>query len=98
VTVVLTELEVRCTECRGGLVCADQWQAWYARADEVEAAFAAEHGSIDGIESSAEWQALVDERPSCEEETDCTSCGGTGVTLTETGQAVLDWARRHLAA
>jgi hypothetical protein len=96
--VVLTELESRCTQCRGGLVCADEWQAWYARADEIEAAFAAENGSIDGIESSPDWQELVDERPGCEEEAECVACAGTGVVLTETGRAVLDWARQHLAA
>jgi hypothetical protein len=96
--VVFTELEQRCSECRGGLVCADQWQAWYARADEIESAFAAEHGSIEGIESSAEWQDLAHERPGCDEEVECVSCGGTGVTLTDTGQAVLDWAKRRLVA
>jgi hypothetical protein len=95
---VLTELEVRCTQCRGGLVCADQWQAWYARADEIESAFAAEHGSIEGIESSSDWQQLVDARPGCDEEIECVSCGGTGVVLTETGQAVLDWAKQRLVA
>jgi hypothetical protein len=96
VTVVLTELEVRCTECRGGLVCADEWQAWYARADEVEAAFVAEHGSVSGLESSDEWQLLVDERPTSSEEVECADCGGTGIALTETGHAVLAWARQRM--
>ena len=91
-----TELEGRCTECRGGLVCADQWAAWYGRADEVEAAYEAEHGCQQGFEASEEWQILLDERPTCDEETDCVECGGTGIILTDTGRKVLAWARQRL--
>ena len=83
---VLTELEVRCMECRGGLVCAD----------ETEAGYVAEHGSVSGLESSDAWLLLVDERPSCPEETECADCGGTGIALTETGHAVLAWARDRM--
>lgn len=49
----------RCPDCRGGLICAEPWEAWYARADE---------GAL-----------LLDERPDCEEEIECPSCGGTGL-------------------
>lgn len=91
-----TELEVRCTECRGGLVCADQWAAWYGRADEVEADYRAEHGCLEGLEASEDWQFLFDERPPCDEETDCVECGGTGIILTDTGRRVLAWARQRL--
>jgi hypothetical protein len=91
-----TELEGRCTACRRGLVCADQWAAWYGRADEVEAAYRAEHGSRQGLEASEEWQILLDERPTCDEETDCVECDGTGIILTDTGRTVLAWARQRL--
>ncbi|HEV2088568.1 MAG TPA: hypothetical protein VGR21_09675 [Cryptosporangiaceae bacterium] len=93
---MLTELEVRCTHCRGGLVCADQWETWYARVDEVEAAWLAEHGSRDGLDGSPDWLDLVEAKPECETEADCTACGGTGVTLTDTGHEVLAWARGRL--
>jgi hypothetical protein len=78
---VLTELEVRCAQCRDGLVCADEWVAWYCRADEVEASYRAGHGCREGLEASAEWQVLLEERPSCDEETDCAECGGSGIVL-----------------
>lgn len=93
---MLAELEVRCTGCRGGLVEAPEWTAWYARADEIEAAHLAEHGSLDGLEDSEEWLAHVDERPVSDEEIECVDCSGTGVILTETGREVLVWAQRRL--
>ncbi len=98
---MLTELEVRCTRCRGGLVCAGQWETWYAHVDEVEAAWLGEHGSRDGLDGAPEWLELVDARPDCEPETECTSCSGTGVLLTDAGLEVLAWARvrlDHIAA
>jgi hypothetical protein len=93
---VLTELESRCTACRGGLVCAEEWEAWHARADEIEAAHLGEHGSLEALESSEAWLAHYDERPTCEEETTCAACAGTGIILTDTGRAVLDWAKQRL--
>lgn len=90
------DLEVRCTRCRGGLVCADEWEAWYCRADEVEAAYLALSGHRDGLEASDMWQELLQEQPSGAEETDCSECGGTGVLLTDTGRTVLAWARQRL--
>ena len=72
-------VETRCTECRDGLVCSDQWQAWYARADELEAAHLDEHGDLTGLGGSSAWLELLEERPSCPEESDCTSCSGSGV-------------------
>jgi hypothetical protein len=59
----------RCTECRDGLTCSEQWQAWYARADEVEVEL--------GVSSEA-WWVLLEERPSCPEESECMACDGTG--------------------
>ena len=92
----MTELEVRCAECRGGLVCADEWSAWYTRADEIEAAYKDHHGCLEGVEASEEWQNQLDERPTCDEEIDCVVCGGTGIILTDTGRMVLSWARKRL--
>jgi hypothetical protein len=63
-------VEERCTECRDGLTCADQWQDWYARCDEVEAEL--------GTGSEA-WWMLLEERPTCAEEVECVTCGGSGV-------------------
>jgi hypothetical protein len=91
-----TDLEECCPDCRGGLVCAEQWAAWYGRADEVEAAYQAEHGCVEGLEASEEWQFLLDERPTDDEEIDCVECGGTGIILTDAGRAVLAWARLRL--
>jgi len=93
---VLAELEVRCVECRNGLVGAVEWSSWYARADEVEAAHQAEYGSLDGLESSEAWQILIDERPHSPEEIECEVCSGTGVVLTDAGREVLVWAERRL--
>jgi hypothetical protein len=89
VETLLMKLEVRCTGCRGGRVCAYEWSSWYCRADELEATHQAEHGRLDGLEASQEWQLLLDDRPACDEETDCIQCGGTGTILTDTGRAVL---------
>lgn len=68
----------RCPDCRGGLVCADQWEAWLSRRDDAEQAWAAEHGSLDAFEASPEFAELLDDRPGCEEEIECGACGGTG--------------------
>lgn len=98
---MLAELEIRCTACRGGLVGAVEWSAWYARADEIEAAHQAEHGSMDSLEASEVWLSHLDERPDTLEEVECVDCSGTGVVLTETGREVLIWAERrrtHAAA
>jgi hypothetical protein len=83
VTTVLAELEVRCGACRNGLVGADQWSAWYARADEIEV-------------DSDEWLAHLEERPDVPEEVECVECSGTGVILTDAGREVLVWAQRKL--
>jgi len=96
VKTVLTELEIRCKACRDGLVAAEEWSAWYARADEIEVAYQAEHGSLEGLESSEEWLELLDERPYTPEEIDCVECSGTGVVLTDAGREVLIWAQRRL--
>jgi len=96
VKTVLTELEIRCKACRDGLVAAEEWSAWYARADEIEVAHQAEHGSLDGLESSEEWLELLDERPYTPEEIECVECSGTGVVLTDAGREVLVWAQRRL--
>jgi len=93
---LLAELEVRCTVCRGGLVYTEEWSEWYCRAGEVEAAYQDEHGSLDGLESSPAWQALVDERPIGDEEIACDECSGTGVILTDAGREVLVWAQQRL--
>lgn len=95
---MLAELEVRCAVCRDGLVGAEEWSAWYARADEIEAAHLGENGDLDGLHSSIEWQLLVEERPSGPEEVDCDACAGKGVVLTDAGRKVLAWAQRRLTA
>ncbi|MFI5959994.1 hypothetical protein [Cryptosporangium sp. NPDC051539] len=56
----LRHSDERCPDCRGGLVGAEPWEAWFARCDEVPS-------------------DLRDERPDCDEEVDCPSCGGTGL-------------------
>jgi hypothetical protein len=96
VEILQTDPEARCTECRGGLVCADEWAAWYGRADEVEAAYRAEQGCLKGLEASEEWQILLDERPTCDKEIDCVECGGTGIIPTDPGRAALASARLRL--
>lgn len=83
VSTVLAELEVRCGACRDGLTVADQWCAWYARADEIEV-------------DSEEWLAHLEERPDVPEEVECAECSGTGVILTAAGREVLVWAQRRL--
>jgi len=93
---VLAELEIRCTGCRDGLTGAPEWSAWYARADEVEAAHQAEHGSLGTLDASEEWQILIEERPESPEEIDCLVCTGTGVVLTDAGREVLRWAEIRL--
>lgn len=93
---VLAQLEVRCTACRGGLVCADLYAAWYARCDEVEAAWLAEHGTIGGLDGSPDWLDVIDERPDGDEEIECVQCEGSGVLLTDAGIEVLAWARTRL--
>ena len=82
----------RCPECRGGLVCADQWETWLSQRDDAEAAWAAEHGSLDGFDTSAELAELFDARPECEEEIECVPCAGTGFRAGRTAH------RRHRAA
>jgi hypothetical protein len=95
---VLAELEVRCAVCRDGLVGAVAWSAWYARADEIEAAHLAEHGHLDGFHASAEWQLHVDDKPHGPEEVECEACAGNGIVLTDEGREVLAWAQRRLTA
>ncbi|GAA0257980.1 hypothetical protein GCM10009539_49170 [Cryptosporangium japonicum] len=63
-----------CRHCRGGLVGADQWDEWFARRDDAESAWAAEHGSLDGFDLAE----LLDSAPDGEVEVECTSCAGTG--------------------
>ena len=92
----MAELEIRCTGCRDGVTSADEWNAWYARADEVEAGYLAEHGTLDGLDASEEWQIVVEERPEAPEEIDCVVCTGTGVVLTDAGREVLRWAEARL--
>jgi hypothetical protein len=93
---VLAELEIRCTGCRDGLAGADEWSAWYARADEIEAAHLAEHGNLDDLDASEDWQILVEERPESPEEIQCVTCAGTGIVLTDAGREVLRWAEARL--
>ena len=81
----------RCPDCRGGLVCAGQWEAWLSRRDDAEAAWFAEHGSLDSFELSPELAELLVERPECEEEVDCPACGGTGLRVRRPSN------RRHAA-
>jgi hypothetical protein len=98
VKTVLAQLEVRCTACRDGLVGAVEWNAWYARTDEIEAAHLAEHGHLDGLRESEGWLILMEERPHSPEETECEQCAGAGVVLTDAGREVLAWAQRRLTA
>ena len=80
----------RCPDCRGGLVCANQWEIWLSRRDDAEAGWVADHGSLDGFDTSAELAELLDERPECEEEAECVSCEGTGLRRA-------DYRRHHAA-
>ena len=82
----------RCPECRGGLVCADQWEVWLSRRDDAESAWIDEHGSLDAFDASAELAELLDDRPECDEEIECVTCGGTGSRVRRTTP------RRHHAA
>ena len=82
----------RCPDCRGGLVCADQWEHWLSRRDDAEAAWIAENGSLDAFDTSPELAELLDDRPECDEEIECVSCGGTGFTAPRATH------RRHHAA
>jgi len=88
----LRRSDERCPDCRGGMVCADQWEHWLSRRDDAEAAWAAEHGSLDAFDASPELAELLDDRPECEEEIECVSCGGTGFRARGTA------APRHDAA
>ena len=93
---MLTQLEVRCTACRDGVICAPEWEVWYTRCDEAEATWAAEFGSVDGFLASSVWLALAEDRPDCEPERPCPDCGGIGLMLTPAGHEVLAWARARL--
>lgn len=66
----------RCPDCRGGLVCAEPWEAWFSRCDDAEASWVAEHGSPGDFMVP---EVLLAERPDGEPEIECATCGGTGV-------------------
>ena len=68
----------RCPDCRGGLVCAEPWEAWFSRRDDAEADWFAEHGSAAGFTLP---EALRDEQPDCEPDIECATCGGTGLNV-----------------
>lgn len=71
-------LELRCTTCRDGWVCCELWEAWYARRAELEEAWVAAHGSLDGLEQSPAAVELREAEPDCETEMECTDCRGVG--------------------
>jgi hypothetical protein len=68
----------RCSECRGGLVCHQEWEAWLSRRDEAEAEWVAAHGSAAGFAAPGD---LLAELPDCDEEVECPTCGGTGLIV-----------------
>jgi hypothetical protein len=74
---------MRCSQCRDGRVGAEEWTAWYCRADEVRAELSAVQGNLGDPEAYGPWEQLLDERPTCDEEQDCPACGGAGLVADE---------------
>jgi hypothetical protein len=68
----------RCTDCRDGWVYAQPWEAWLSRRDDAEAAWMAEHGSLLGFSAPGE---LLEAQPDADEDVECRSCGGTGLSV-----------------
>jgi hypothetical protein len=74
-----TRFETVCGSCRGGLICPEAWESWYALAAEVEDGYLAAHGTLDGFPASEDGAALADERPDGPDLAECPACGGSGV-------------------
>lgn len=89
---LLNSLETPCTNCEDGTVAdADAVEAWRQRLDHLvpPGSGAPDPHSMTGRRYYDELQSPPAER------TGCSVCSGTGMTLTETGRAVVGFLNRH---
>lgn len=92
----INKLEQVCTECGGtGLTTHPEWNAYWERQTEIKEEYKGKGLS----EEDAFYKAGEDvsaEEPSVPEEMQCGLCDGKGTMLTQEGNKLMDFVRRHL--